>query len=309
MPQPSSGPLTLKALATKYEDEGFAGRTAGYKRDSHAAIRRIAAFLGDVAVLDVTPNAVQRYLEHRKTKGHAPAGRSDLIALSIAANWAIGEKLLTVNPLADKKALKMLRKFKTTPARAVVDKARYSALKEKADQLPEVFGVLVELAWHTGRRISAILGLRWKDVSFTKTDDAPYGSMTWYAGAAEDNKKHEHTRPMNRVVSAVLESWKKQCGVIGASNRWVFASETDPAKALERHTTKKWLRRAEKLAKVANMKHGGWHAFRRGWATERKNFPLKDVAEAGGWKETQSVLECYLHADKATTNKVLIKVV
>lgn len=39
MPQPSSGPLTLKALATKYEDEGFAGRTAGYKRDSLAAIR------------------------------------------------------------------------------------------------------------------------------------------------------------------------------------------------------------------------------------------------------------------------------
>ncbi len=57
------------------------------------------------------------------------------------------------------------------------------------------------------------------------------------------------------------------------------------------------------------MKHGGWHAFRRGWATARKHFPLKDGAEAGGWRETPSVLECYVHSDSETTNKVMLKVV
>ena len=28
-----------------------------------------------------------------------------------------------------------------------------------------------------------------------------------------------------------------------------------------------------------------WHAFRRLWATERKAFPVKGVAAAGGWKD------------------------
>jgi len=308
MPSFSSGAaLTLEALAKKYEEDGFAGRTAGYKRDALASIRRIAAFLGDVGVNDLTPSAAARYIAHRTAQGYKTAGRGDLVALSIAANWAIGEKLLTVNPLSEKKALKVLSEAKTKPVRPVADKARYSALKAKASKVPPVFGVLLDVAWHTGRRISAILSLKWQDVSFKKTEDAPFGSITWYAGVEEDNKKYEHTRPMNSAVSTALKTWQRETGGIGA--QWVFPSETEATKPLERHTTKKWLRRAETLAKLTHVKQGGWHAFRRGWATARKHFPLKDVAEAGGWRETESVLECYVHSDTATTNKVMLKVV
>ncbi|MGH7604181.1 MAG: tyrosine-type recombinase/integrase [Gemmatimonadaceae bacterium] len=307
LPSVSSVPLTLEALANRYEEDGFSGRSDGYKRDALASIRRIAAFLGDVAVNDLTPSGAARYIEHRTKQGHKPAGRSDLVALSIAANWAIGEKMLAVNPLADRKTLKVLKEAKTKPSRPVANKARYTALKAKAPELPPVFGVLLDLAWHTGRRITAILSLKWKDVSFEKTADSPFGCITWYAGVKEDNKKHEHTRPMNSVVSAALKVWQRTTGGIGA--QWVFPSETDAAKSLERHTTKKWLQRSEKLAELEHMKHGGWHAFRRGWATARKHFPLKDVAEAGGWRETQSVLECYVQSDTETTNKVMLKVV
>jgi integrase len=162
--------------------------------------------------------------------------------------------------------------------------------------------VLVDLAWHTGHRISAILGLRWQDVSFTKSNDAPNGTVTWYAGAAGDNKKHEHVLAMNKAASTALHAWQKETASIGSA--WVFPSVTDEDKALERHVTKKWLARAETLAKLDHLKHVGWHMFRRGWATARKHFPLKDVAEAGGWGDTASVMKCYQHADQETTRKV-----
>ena len=44
-------------------------------------------------------------------------------------------------------------------------------------------------------------------------------------------------------------------------------------------------------------------------STARKNLPLKDVAEAGGWQDTQSVLDCYVHTDAQTIKKVALMVV
>jgi integrase len=307
---PTAGqPLTLTQLASRYEADGFAGRTAGYKRDALAAIHRVAAYLGkQITVQDLKPSAVQKYMAHRIAKGRAPAGRGDFVALSIAINWAIGEELLEVNPLATKRARDAMR-IHHEQSRPVADATRYAKLKAIADQMPDDFGVLLDVAWHTGHRISAILGLRWKDVSFAKTDDAPHGTIRWYAGAITDKKKHDHVLPMNAVVSAALEAWKKEAGVIGASPKWVFESPKEAKKPMERSVAKHWLWRAETLAKLDHEKGGGWHAFRRGWATSRKHLPLKDVAAGGGWTDTASVLECYQHSDKATTRAVALHTV
>lgn len=51
--------------------------------------------------------------------------------------------------------------------------------------------------------------------------------------------------------------------------------------------------------------------FRRGWATARKHFPLKDVAEAGGWNpnDTSTLSKCYVQNDEQTTRSVALKVV
>jgi integrase len=304
----TGGSFTIRVLAARYEDNAFDGRTPNYKRDAIASLARIQKVLGDVVVADITPNAVQKYMEHRRKEGHAPAGRGDLVALSIAINWAIGEKLLKENPLADKK-VRAKMKLTTKPARPVADKARYLALRAKAGELPPEFGVLLDLAWETGHRISAILGLRWCDVTDTKTDEAPYGTIKWYAGAVADNKKHEHVLLMNRVASKALSTWKTKRGVIGESKAWVFSAPQDSREPLQRHVAKKWLQRAETLAKLDHLKHGGFHMFRRGWATARKDMPLKDVAAGGGWSDTQSVIECYQHADALTTRQVVLKVV
>jgi hypothetical protein len=53
----------------------------------------------------------------------------------------------------------------------------------------------------------------------------------------------------------------EKCGVIGSSAAWVFAAPQDPREPLQRHVAKKWLLRAEKLAKLDHLKHGGFHMF------------------------------------------------
>lgn len=304
--------LTIKGLADRYEeDEVFKRKTPGYQRDALASIRRIAAYVGDVAVNALTPGKVEAYLGHRREQGYTVAGRADIVALSIAINWAIGEKIdnsLRENPLGEKKVTDLLKKYKGTPRRPVANKDRYRALKAKAGELPPGFGVLLTLAWETGHRHGAVLGLRWGDISFKKTVDAPYGSIRWYRGKKEDNKGREHLLPMNDRASASLAAWKKKAGVIGASDALVFPAPEDPTQPLGRHVTKKWLRRAETLAKLDHQKHGGWHMFRRGWASARKHLPPKDVAAAGDWRDLETLMRCYVHEDAETIKKVVLTV-
>ncbi|HWP36338.1 MAG TPA: hypothetical protein VNL18_02175 [Gemmatimonadales bacterium] len=49
----------------------------------------------------------------------------------------------------------------------------------------------------------------------------------------------------------------------------------------------------EARAALPKLAGGLWHPYRRKWATERKHFPLKDVAAAGGWRDVETLLECY----------------
>ncbi len=53
-------------------------------------------------------------------------------------------------------------------------------------------------------------------------------------------------------------------------------------------------------AALAPLDGSDFHAYRRAWATARKHLPLKDVAEAGGWRSTATLLRCYTQTDDAT---------
>jgi hypothetical protein len=57
---------------------------------------------------------------------------------------------------------------------------------------------------------------------------------------------------------------------------------------------------AEGAAALAPLDGSDLYAYRRAWATARKHLPLKDVAEAGGWRSTETLLRCYTQVDEAT---------
>jgi hypothetical protein len=72
------------------------------------------------------------------------------------------------------------------------------------------------------------------------------------------------------------------------------------------HHPPHWFGKAEQLAELPKQQRGGWHAYRRKWATERKRLPLADVAQAGGWKSKETLLNYYQQADAASILHVVL---
>lgn len=77
-----------------------------------------------------------------------------------------------------------------------------------------------------------------------------------------------------------------------------------PGKPVTRHLAAYWLTEAFRRGKLAKPVGSLWHMFRRVWATERKALPLKDVAAAGGWRDTSTLLR-YQQPDAATLRAVV----
>ena len=49
-----------------------------------------------------------------------------------------------------------------------------------------------------------------------------------------------------------------------------------------------------------------WHCFLAPLATV-KDMPLRDVAEAGGWRDPNTLLKCYQQTDEATMTRVVLE--
>ena len=64
-----------------------------------------------------------------------------------------------------------------------------------------------------------------------------------------------------------------------------------------------WLKEAFRRGGLEEPAGSLWHTFRRVWATERKDLPLKDVAAVGGWRDTSTLLR-YQQPDEVTMRKV-----
>jgi hypothetical protein len=70
--------------------------------------------------------------------------------------------------------------------------------------------------------------------------------------------------------------------------------------ALDRWHARNLLHRAEALADLPRLRGGAFQPYRRKWATERKHLPMRDVAEAGGWKTPRTLELWYFQPDPAT---------
>lgn len=296
--------LTLGSLATLYEQNGLHGVGASYRRDQLAKLRRITAFLGtDRLVVSLCRSDVEGFTAARLLQVSRNTIHGDVGALKIALNWATEHRRADGRTLLDKSPLTKVRVQKDTPQRPWCTPERYEKLSGVADQLPPGFACLLDLAWATGHRISALLALKWQDVSFATSKAQPNGAIRWYAKVQTNLKQHDAVVPMNSTAREALEKYRAlRPGIVGA---WIFASPRNPAEPLGKWVAKRWLRQAEQLAGVEHEPQCGWHQFRRGWATARKHLPLVDIAQAGGWRDTATLAQCYTHADPETILRVV----
>lgn len=262
--------------------------------------------------------------------------RADLDCLSAILKWAQkqrheGDWLLPgVNPLA--RVDLPPEKPDSEISRPIADQERYEAVLEFADQIGDterhkgryMLPALLQVARHTGRRLQAILNLRWEDICLDREaceatlrrDQAPvrrarewpHGAIRW---RAEHNKMgYGSVIPIRRELQEALKryrvrGWPALLEKI-AGEKWdekfdpedmlLFPSPSDPRNLVHRSTPRDWLVLAEDLARQANRrgapsvdeKQGGFHAYRRWWASERSHYTSdmgkKAVRIAGGWK-------------------------
>jgi integrase len=176
------------------------------------------------------------------------------------------------------------------PKRPLFDENRYARLLATASArlLP-----LLVLAHDTGRRISAIVALRWDDWCPTA---GLYGVLTWRA--AHDKLGKTWNVPVTQAVGDALTRLEHR-------GPYLFPTLADPARSITRTVATNWLRRAERRAQLVHLPGGGWHAFRRAWATGRKHLSLKDVAYAGGWSETSTLVSIYQQPDVESLAQVV----
>jgi len=158
------------------------------------------------------------------------------------------------------------------------------------------------LAHETGHRCTAIGRLRWSDVDVEK------GLMTWRAEF--DKIGVEHVVPLSETARLALKGTaeafhaaQREAGRIG--DGWVFPSPTDPEKPVRRDVLRDAWQKLEKLAKLDRVPGRGWHSLRRKFATDRQDQPLKALCSAGGWKDHNTVMKCYIQPDEKTLRAVV----
>jgi integrase len=162
------------------------------------------------------------------------------------------------------------------------------------------FGYLAELlplaAW-TGRRLSAILQLRYDDL---RLSDGPYGAIRWRADT--DKGGRESVVPLAPEARKAIDRALACRPGIGPIP--LFPSPRDPSRSVSRFTANGWLRKAERAAKLEHLEGTTWHAYRRLFATARKHLPEADVMQAAGWKDSRS-FKLYQQHDAETLQRVV----
>jgi integrase len=273
-------------------------------------LKRVVAFLGaNRMVVSLSESDVRRYQIARKagdpnlravSPGTPVRDRTvqyDLIGLQLALNWAVrertssGRRLLRENPLH---GVRLPRE--KNPRQPVMTHDVYLRLLEVADRVHPLLKLALVVAEGTGRRISAWENLRWDDVDFAA------GTIRWRA--EHDKKGYEQVVPMSDAVKDALLDARRAQKTIG--NAPVFPATKNPAVPCDRHLLDNWLRRCFPLAGVELEKGGLWHTLRRKWATERKGYPVKDVAAAGGWQDVETLLKSYLQTDPETVRRIVL---
>lgn len=227
--------------------------------------------------------------------------------LTKVCNWALdwedrdtSKALLREHPLRRQRFRETVP-HEQNPRRPVATTDRLDAILKKANEVHPFLAPLLRIVNGTGRRISAVLKLRYEDLRLGKNKVTPHGAIQW--PGETDKMGKAWSAPINADVRAALDDILADRPGLGAA--YVFPSPKDAAKPMDRWFASKLLREAEQLAEVPHLPGGCWHPYRRGWATARKHLPIQDVAQAGGWKSTAVPQTLYMQPDDATLYRVV----
>ena len=333
--RPSNEPVALEYLLDRYSVEAasFLDNGANTRKDGLTRIKILCVHFGpDCDVRELREDDLVAYTRWRLSGGaqygmDAKTGKpkttrvvrmrsveADLKVLYAALKWATSVRVGKRRRLLEFHPLQGIRRLREkNPKRPIATWERFQQSRRAAQELAaeaqrrvgdsktdegaaaaeadrakwvraELGLVLLEA---TGRRTGSIRQLRWEDINFATSE------VTWRAEA--DKKRQEWLTPIPTSLLEEVRVFQRRLGAVGG---WLFPAEKDPRQPIRRDVFARWILALEKRAGLAKLDGGLLHAFRRKWATERKDLPLKDVAAAGSWKDVGTLLTCYQQADR-----------
>jgi len=114
---------------------------------------------------------------------------------------------------------------------------------------------------------------------------------------------HEDVSPISPPAHAALGRYLRAHPRVG--DVWMFPQPKHPGRPINATLARALLKRAEKLAELPPIERGGYHAYRRAYASERKHLPDVDVARSAGWRDPATTKRSYQHPDPLTTLRVI----
>lgn len=285
--QPAPEPR-LAELIQQFERDVVPGLRGKHRQETERQLELLRRLLGTKKAIDIDGSDwiwLQRLVMSGKidARGHAvpedkrrPVGPRTaaklLKTLRFVCTHALtvrrdGRRLIPSDP-----TIKLKLPKNPDPAQPVCDDRTLEKLMEAAESHTMRVGggayvsspmpILLTIARDQGRRIGAIVALRWED---WKPDVGKFGKLHWRADS--DKLRRTTITSVTPDVRGVLEEHRLATGGIGQG--WIF-----PAPRGQGHVSVsvagRWLEACEKTAGIPHERGFGWHALRRAFATRRK---------------------------------------
>ncbi len=298
---------------------------ASQQHDQRVAYLTISYYGAEYRPRDLTRRELDRFVQDRLSGAINSRGRfvADPTARQPVSGRTVERDVATMKAMwqyhedcghIESNPIRRISIPKDEPSRELASDDRADLIEEVASQIrmtvswfgdrKEVmspFRCIFRLARETGRRIYPILCLRFENLELERTASAPWGSITWPQDT--DKQRRQWRCPLNARAREAIDWALEQRPIVGAG--YIFPSPRSLEKPVRYELALNWLRRAEALAGLEPQKRAAYHAYRRAFATKRKHLPAKDVAAAGGWKNTFVVQEIYQQSDDETLLRVI----
>lgn len=340
--------LTLAQLFTAYARHKGGSLLGQWRRGAETRQQLfLQAWGGSTAVASISQTSVDAYSTARRagrlarvkagdgdqprmTNGRKVRGvrdgalDADFRWLSSVFNWATrhklpdGKRLLTFNPLHDCEWPK-----ERNVRRPIAAQDRYTRTLEQTDSVDPQgrLRCILAIARHSGRRESAICGLRAADLLLSAeriraalaaagmnegdAEHMPHGAIYW--SSETDKQGVLHIAPITAALRAELDRYLAINPRIGdvplfprpgaRMSKKDFKPKAVEDQPMRRDVASRMLLKAEQLAGLPKLVGGVFHPYRRLWVTERNHISGKVVAAAVGM--AVQTLRIYEQSDAA----------
>ncbi len=309
--QLESSTLALGVLFDSYETHVTPTKGVGAREHDHRTLEMMRRYFGaQRSVESLDRRDWDAFIRDRRAGTLRPTGvdearmvrsrtvQRDLRLLLAVFNWATvvrkadGKRLLTESPFAG-----FTVPHEDNPHRPILTHDEFEQLLAAAPSVSPAMETLLLLANETGHRINSIRMLRWSDVDFHAD------TIRWRG--EQDKIGYEHVTPLVEAAKLALIRHRARVASANDNSPWVFPAPEDATQPMSRHLARDWWQRAEAAAGIARVPGRGWHSLRRKFATELKGASLKDLCALGGWKDHNTILECYQQPDPDTMRVAL----